>query len=899
MKSVEAIVLACLWVCSGVVSAFAGEHRPEVREDWAFQHRYAVTTDKTGNLGLRQDRQPAPLVDAQAGTLKSDRDPTDQVARRTDALLAYLAKAHPERPCWREFRKRLDPLLAEAKAGKPDLTGKDPARQQTYTALCALRREIALANPLLDFEQILFSEESDVGRVLTRTTTGQFNGLGAMEPGGSLYLIKRWKDSNPELVDLCKDAKVENGPYKGRTLAGGAFHAPSLSFDGQSVLFSWAPLHYAEGEKRGNDLRGAEKRKADPLRIFRINVDGAGLRQITTDEGPWNDTEPCELPDGRILFMSTRREVYDRCECCRPAFTLCSMKPDGTDIIKLSFHETHEWLPSVANDGKILYTRWDYVDRATWASHGFWTCFPDGRDPRAPNGNYYGRKLFKDGTPYAAYNQRWVRDQERRQPMAISHVHAIPGSRKVMGIGSSHHPVELGPVLLLDLDLPDDYMGGQVFALTPGFWGGDGSSNNLWSSPWPLSEDFFLANCLDRLYLADRFGNRELIHRIPWRRNQARLYNNALYGREGWHNQCAAAEKEGKPVPPKPDLADFAADDPLRMLSRGAEGQGGLWRPVYPRPVRPRPRPPVIPAQTYQSEDRRGKPGHQPATIVIQNVYDTDIPLPPGARIAKLRIVQVLGHSSGNYTRVGHNSNSSPKLVLGTVPVEADGSVYCLAPIEKGIYFQLLDEDGLAVHSMKSVTYVHPGERLSCRGCHERYSSAPPPLRKVPLAMQRPPSPVTPEGPGGKLMVLDDYLKPAAARVLAAASKLPGGPPADGRSLEREGWVWQFRCNVIHAPPDTRTTPDAFGARKSKIWDFVQKNKDVLDGLEPDDLRLFALWLDLLCVDYSYSARNSVKDASGYAWPLHPDLDVNNPLGLEIVPKIDNRQVLSVIGERK
>jgi len=217
------------------------------------------------------------------------------------------------------------------------------------------------------------------------------------------------------------------------------------------------------------------------------------------------------------------------------------------------------------------------------------------------------------------------------------------------------------------------------------------------------------------------------------------------------------------------------------------------------------------------------------------------------------------------------------------VPVEADGSVNCLAPIEKGIYFQLLDEQGLAVHSMKTVTYAHPGERLSCRGCHEPYGSAAPTLARPPLALQRGPSPVTPEGPGGKLLPLDGYVKPARERVLAAAAKLPGGP--DGKKLKKSGWVWQYRCNVVAAPPDVRTTPDAFGARKSRIWNFVQEHKDDLKGLEPDDLRLFALWLDLLCVDYSWSGKKSVTDAEGVKWPLHPDLDVENPLGLERVPQ--------------
>jgi hypothetical protein len=78
-----------------------------------------------------------------------------------------------------------------------------------------------------------------------------------------------------------------------------------------------------------------------------------------------------------------------------------------------------------------------------------------------------------------------------------------------------------------------------------------------------------------------------------------------------------------------------------------------------------------------------------------------------------------LGASTGNYNATGSvngRNTSAVKIVLGTTPVEEDGSVHCLAPIEKGIYFQLLDQDGLAVQSMLSVTYVHSGERLSCIG---------------------------------------------------------------------------------------------------------------------------------------------------------------------------------------
>jgi hypothetical protein len=867
----------------------AGEPPSELQADWAWQHRFMVVQDaKTGAANLRfadSREQPAPLVDPQAGILKEDRDPTDVVARRVDALLRHLGRLHPSLPCWIGFRQRLDPLLTAAKTGRPDLAGAQVERQKTFQALCALRREISFANPLLDFEDVVFSEESNVGNVLSRATTGQYNGLQTSDPGMGLYVIRGWKGASPRVVALCQEAKVENGPYQGQILAGGMFHAPSLTYDGKTILFSWAKLHYSAEQK--------ERRTADPLRIFRIDVDGTGLRQITTDAGGHNDTEPCEMPDlpdrqagGRIVFMSTRREVYDRCVAYRPAFTLCSMKPDGTDILLLSRHETHEWLPSIGNDGMILYTRWDYVDRKTCAPHGLWICFPDGRDSRAPNGNYYGAVFTRNSPAYSKLNP----SHRSRQPMTTAHFHAIPGSRKLMAIGSSHHPVEIGPVILIDLDKPDDYAGGQITALTPGRWGGDWGGE--FTAPWPLSEDFFLVGCLDRLYLMDRFGNRELIH-VGARMHELNRARAASWGRK-----------------------ELLPDDPADMA---VDYLPTNWRPTFPQPVRARPRPPVIFPQTFQSEDHRGRPGHQPATIAIQNVYDSDIPLPQGVKIKALRLVQVLGCSTGDYNKSGGvkgGENSAVKIVLGTVPVEADGSVHCLAPIDKGFYFQALDEQGLAVQSMKSLTYVHAGERLSCRGCHEPYNKAGKPLPQVPQALRRAPSPVTPETPDGRLRMIDDYVMPAVDRVFSSldAHLEAGGPPlgeirdlgdagkAGGRRQVghpairliqpqyKGAWFNQVGIPVNNGENDHRTAPDAFGARGSGIWRYLQTHRDRLQGLERDDLRLFALWLDLLCVSSSHwGDRFTVKDAAGTTWPRHPDLDVNNPLGLEVAPAGDNR----------
>jgi hypothetical protein len=95
--------------------------------------------------------------------------------------------------------------------------------------------------------------------------------------------------------------------------------------------------------------------------IFKVNVDGTGLTQLT--DGTWNDFDPCWLPNGRIAFISERRGGYLRCGRVCPVYTLYDMAADGSDITCLSFHETNEWHPSVTHDGRIVWTRWDYVDR--------------------------------------------------------------------------------------------------------------------------------------------------------------------------------------------------------------------------------------------------------------------------------------------------------------------------------------------------------------------------------------------------------------------------------------------------------------------------------------------------------------------------------------------------------
>ena len=110
-------------------------------------------------------------------------------------------------------------------------------------------------------------------------------------------------------------------------------------------------------------------------------------------DGTWNDFDPCWLPNGRIAFITERRGGYLRCGRVCPTYTLFDMAADGSDINCLSFHETNEWHPSVTHDGRIIYTRWDYVDRYGCTAHLPWITTLDGRDSRAVHGNFAPRQL--------------------------------------------------------------------------------------------------------------------------------------------------------------------------------------------------------------------------------------------------------------------------------------------------------------------------------------------------------------------------------------------------------------------------------------------------------------------------------------------------------------------------
>jgi len=717
---------------------------------------------------------------------------TREVIDRAKALAARLrpdADAERLAPLAVELRK-LDARVA--KLEHEDTPPKD-RRRQIYLEARWLARKIAFCNPPLNFDKILFIKRHDPKGPFHMCD--QYYGCNA-RPGGGLFVLSDPFGSNPKVTNLLANAAVEKGRLKGDGLATGSFLSPELSFDGRTIMFAYS------------ECQAKKTYTWEPTisyHIFRCSVDGTGLVQLT--DGKCDDFDPCFLPNGRVAFISLRRGGYLRCGRHCPTYALFSMEPDGSDIVCLSFHETHEWHPSVTNDGMVAYSRWDYVDRDTNVAHHMWLCYPDGRDPRSYHGNYPPRR-------------------EKRPWMEMS-IRAIPGSQRFVATAAAHHGHAFGSLVLIDNRIEDDGAMSQLERLTPDvpFPEAEGRPTRrfmAYGTPWPLSEDDYLcvydADARNRgIYWIDRFGNKELLYRDP----------------------------------------------SISCLS--------------PIPFRSRPRPPVIPEGTIQTAAaKRVAAKDQPATIAVMNVYDSDFDWPEGTNVKALRVIQVLPKTTPppNRPRIGVAQQTNARAVLGTVPVEADGSAYFEAPVGKLLYFQALDERGMAVQSMRSGTYVHPGERLTCQGCHERKHKPPAHTARVPVALRRAPSKIRPDADGSNPFNYPRLVQPVLDRNCVGCHREKRALDLTGvahrgftRSYNSLAGKYGFYFHVrngsikmgVHG--GSRTVAGKFGARAAPLLKYMDERHHGVK-LTPEDFHRLVLWLD--CNSEFYGAyENTAAQARG------------------------------------
>lgn len=576
---------------------------------------------------------------------------------------------------------------------------KTPALE-TLLAIHHAVRSMTFKNPLLDgVEEILF-----VKRQTTMFPHVSDQHLGWWSrPGGGIFVLRDFRTDTPKIRCLTADFPVGN------------FDTPELSYDGKRVLFAFCK-YYPEVAGTPNKTDRRSMPEDSFYHIFEMNVDGSGVRQLT--RGYYNDFSPRYLPGGEIIFLSTRKgtsiqaggasarateedacvaESFVRCggDNYRPVsvFTLHRMNADGENLRAISAFENFEWTPTIARDGRILYTRWDYIDRFNGHFMSLWATNPDGTFPNLVYGNYTVR------------------------PQVVFEAVQVPGSRKLVFTATAHHSITGGSLVLLDRTRGTEG-DAPIKRLTPEvpFPETERNAGHYYANPWPLSEAFFLCSWNDRQLPP---------HSCMTGLNDPRNPGNAggIYVRDVFGN--------------------------LVLLYRDAEITS-----AYPIPVRPREVPAALPDLVEDETQVEG-------TFFVHDVH-AGLPAEMRGAVKRLRLVAVLPKVQPhmNAPVLGVSAEDTGKAVLGTVPVESDGSAFFRAPAGVSLFFQALDEDGYAVQTMRSLTYVRPGQNISCVGCHESRESTPPEDAKLAQAFLREPSRIAPDPQGSWPLRYDRLVQP-------------------------------------------------------------------------------------------------------------------------------------------
>ncbi|MBR2586414.1 MAG: hypothetical protein IKE64_13390 [Thermoguttaceae bacterium] len=721
-------------------------------------------------------------------------------------------------------------------------TPNGPAKQMrlgVYRKLrLAIRRAIFSSEPLAG-RQIVFLKGNRYGFQLLQDYLSYYMRFSNIH-GGGLYILK-----NPgmsfETIDLTKDFPM------------GQFATPNLSSDAKTLYFSFAdfskvmdpnaPRLDAVDTLQAGDpglpdtdtqLGRFLKEPEGKFHLFKMNLSDGSYQQLT--EGVWDDFSGAPLPDGGVVFCSTRRGSFARCNGSHePIFTatLHRLDPDGS-IKTLSWHETNEWTPQVMNDGRIIYTRWDYVDRAASRYQGLWLTNPDGTGAVSLFGNYT--------------EDVCVAIQPR----------VIPGSNKVMFLGAAHHLGVGGTIAVLDPSRVtydpqtgfDDLGAIEVFTPEVPFpetpqiddLGPNCVPTHYYYSPFPLSED----SCLTA-YSHDPMGGYLPTH-------GALTHETVMHGRTGVYYRDKIGNLELLYEDPQ-----FECRDPLLIAET--------------------PPAPVIAPQSVDSGEENAV-----GTFSLSNVYESLRPMPEDRPIKELRIYQLLPKyptHTGHNPKIGHDFAGSARMLLGTVPVEKDGSAHFTAPARKPLYFQAVDESGRAVQTMHSEVYLQPGENRGCVGCHEQAQTTADNVQKNRIAFLRPASQITP-GPAGTLPFnYVQLIQPILDRSCAGChdgsenSHVPAltNDPSGSFSVSYQNlrpylrWYEWAESSIRR----TCTFPGESGADISRLSGILDDENHRGIDLSDTDRRNIYLWLDANVPFYgSYDPAEQAKQREGKQIDLPP-----------------------------
>ena len=512
-------------------------------------------------------------------------------------------------------------------------------------------------NPNVDFDKILFVTRKtySANHYYTKHINSRWL------PGGNLCVLNTKTGKTHELVPELKD---------------GVFERFDLSFDASKIVFAWK-------SEQGQGYRLYEididpktgQRTGTPVRSLTLPPQDEAEIQKKYSRGyhhGTDDMQPCYLPDGGIAFVSTRCQYGILCDSPDIFSTsiLYRMDGDGKNMKKLTNSSVSENSPAILNDGRIMYTRWEYLDKGAVSVKCLWAMNPDG-----------SRSVEIYGADIAL-------------PPTMIHGRPIPGSSsEYVFLGVPHYPQNnMGTVIRIDMtkDIrtrePMTYMtpyvdikgeGGFSFQDEEGDWDGDRKGRGrLFADPYPLSKDLFLVS-----------------HKPTGKQWQDET-GYSLY----------LLEESGQTFP-------FHSEEDF-----------SCWEP-YPLKAR---KPPTIPSTPIDTKMAAKKL----ATCMVTDIYHGLEDVERGS-IKFLRVVEQIprpwaarrhwlgeGYDQQHAT-ITQNTHLGLKVQHGIVPVEEDGSAHFVVPSMANIYFQVLDKNYLAVQTERTYVNYMPGEVRSCIGCHE------------------------------------------------------------------------------------------------------------------------------------------------------------------------------------
>jgi len=538
--------------------------------------------------------------------------------------------------------------------------------------------------------------------------------------------------------------------------AHGGVRDPQVSYDGKKILFSYRPGGTEQYHLYELDLSDAGANS-------KSEIQNPKLKQLTS--GAFDDIEPAYLPDGGIVFVSSRCKRWVNCWLTQVA-VLHRCDADGSNVRALSSNNEHDNTPWPLPDGRILYTRWEYVDRSQVHFHHLWAANPDGTAQMTWFGNLHPGITMIDAKP-------------------------IPGTDKIVasfspGHGQREHD---GVVTIVD---PKGGPDAKEFAKSI-------SKGSHFRDPWAFSENCFLAASRGSLVVMDGSGRTEEIFKLSPEDLAAKL-------------ECHE-----------------------------------------PRPIAARPREPVIQSRT-KSADTTGR------MLLADVTHGRNMTGVKPGEIKKLLVLETLPmpvHYTGGMEPISYGGTFTLERILGTVPVESDGSAYFEVPAMRSVFFVALDQNDMAVKRMQSFTSVQPGEVASCVGCHEHRSQTPRAEFHETLAVRKPAARIEPIRDAPEVFDFPRDVQPVLNALCADChgyEKTARGGPRDGRLILTgdRGPLYSHSYYMLtiarlfadgRNQPRSNYDPRALGSSASKLLTMLDGSHHGVRATEHQK-KMLRLWIE-------------------------------------------------------